>query len=460
MLDAASTAAGMACPVCRAGVLEQRVAAAGPLLCPSCSAATLEAVSKPIRRPDAMMRCPACRTGAVVGYLRSQMLVVPDPWARCDTCGADFDYHTVEDSLTLAELPQGAGHLSAQWIGQTRTRAEWAALASERADEYRCGACAAEFHACADGGLEWVARAGNPGLVPSEHRGQCRPRLAWAKIAHHLPLDAGSIACPACAAQFDEVVPGQLTLLGAPRDPFGTVAAHRGRTYPVTTWRGMGMGGALAGPGLVCPACTARLEEGGRGDEYTLVAHDPGRDPHGVGTRYGNTRLSARDWRRIAAGGVPAGEEQRLREVARREFWAAMLAGEVATSTAEDSYPGHKARDEKIVITFPAMRVRSLFGFAYPDDEGQVWLTTRQLLYQGERGHVTVSLRDTAGCEVLDMGQAADSIVEIHGRDGSTPFRFIMGHGPMQYDLEGLALQLRWDEQAFAELFEALRQKA
>jgi hypothetical protein len=52
---------------------------------------------------------------------------------------------------------------------------------------------------------------------------------------------------------------------------------------------------------------------------------------------------------------VPVIEEQRLREEAHREFWAAMLAGEVTTSTADETYPGPRASGEKVVISFEAV---------------------------------------------------------------------------------------------------------
>jgi hypothetical protein len=35
-----------------------------------------------------------------------------------------------------------------------------------------------------------------------------------------------------------------------------------------------------------------------------------------------------------------------------------------------------------------------------------------------------------------------------------------MGSGPIDYTVDGLALQLPWDERAFIELFESLRRKA
>ena len=134
-----------------------------------------------------------------------------------------------------------------------------------------------------------------------------------------------------------------------------------------------------------------------------------------------------------------------------------MLAGEVSTSAAEESFPERKDPGEKAVITFAAMQFRSRFGFIYPHDDGQVWLTTRRLVYRGGRGEVAVPLGAAADCGVLDMGPSIAPMVQIRGRDGSDLFRFSMDSGPLEFDIDGLALQLRWDEQTFVELFESLR---
>jgi serine/threonine protein kinase len=460
MVDSALSPAGMLCPVCRRAGLQQRFAASDALLCPACSSGQLEPVSTEVSRPNALMRCPACRTGAVRVYARSQMLIVPDLWARCDHCGADFDYHSQNDSLTLAELPSGPGQLAPELLGQTRTRAGWAYLSGDTADTYLCGVCHSQFRSCGPGQLEWVTRGGDARRVPPEHRGQCWSRLLWAKLAHHVPVNDGTVMCPSCDAQFDEAAPGQLTLLRASEDPFGTVAAHQGRTYPVATWRALATGSRTPSrPGLVCPSCTAQMEETGRSDRYELVSFDQARDPYGAGGRYRGRQLGTRDWRRIAAGGVPADEEPRLREEAHREFWAAMLAGEISTSPAVDTYPRARAPGEEVVTTFGAVRIRSRFGFLYGHDEGQVWLTTEQLFYQGQRGQVAVRLREAAGCLLFDTGQGG-LIVEIQDRKGSDLFRFSMGRGPLQFEVDGLALQLHWDEDAFVELFESLRRRA
>jgi len=411
-------------------------------------------------RPDSLMRCPACRVGSVVTYVRSQMLFVPDLWARCDNCGADFDYHMQTDSLTLSDLPNGPGQLNGDWVGQTRTRTEWAAMAGEDVAGATCPVCGAEFTTCDGGNLQWISRAGDPEGVPPEHRGKCRSRVAWAKVAHHIRADHGTVVCPSCDAQFDESDTAQLTLLSAPRDPHGTLARHRGRTYPAAKWRAMATGRtgtSLAG--LVCPSCASELQQTRRQDSYALTWFDGARDPYGTGHRYQNQALSSDDWRRIAAGGVPRAEEQRLRQEIHQEFWAAMRAGEVSTSSAEESFPESRSADEKIVITFPVIQVRSRFGFLYERDGGNVWLTTRRLVYEGDRDTMSLELADTQPARVLDGGQGSP-VVEIGTADRRREFRFVMGSGPIAFEVERVTLQLQWDESAFAELFQSLRGRA
>jgi hypothetical protein len=50
--------------------------------------------------------------------------------------------------------------------------------------------------------------------------------------------------------------------------------------------------------------------------------------------------------------------------------------------------------------------------------------------------------------------------VEIRGRKERALFRFSMGSGAIDFNVDGLTLQLQWDESAFIELFESLRRRA
>ena len=462
MFDTEQGATGITCPVCRSDRLEERYSASDPLLCPSCRQADLRPIDLTVAQGNVLMRCPACRTGGVVAYASSQMLFIPDLRAQCDNCGADWDYHSANDSLRLDDLPV-PGHLGQDWIGETRTRHEWAEMAGDRVDAYVCPVCDSAFETCGEGSLEWVAREGRPEAVPREHRGHCRSMGQWQRIARGASSSGGggSVFCPTCDAQFDEVSPGNLKLLDAFRDPYGTAAAHRGRTYPAATWLMLSAGGrgSLA-PGLACPVCSAYLEKVGRKDTYELAWYDSSRDPFGTGQRHGARSMPLREWQRIGAGGVPEAEHQRLREEATRELWAAMLAGEMSTSAAENSYPMTRQANEKVVMTFSALRIRSRFGFMYEQGSGQIWLTTRQLYYRGDGGDAQVALRDAGPISILDIGYGADPLVEIRRRDGREALSFSMASAPLELTVDGLALQLPWDEDAFAELFESLRRRA
>ncbi len=455
MVDSALTPTGVKCPVCRVAALRPRLATSGRDRCPACKSGRLEPARPEVLKPGALMNCPACRVGLVMWYMKQRALFVPDAWARCDNCGADFDFHMQEDSLTLAELPGGPGRLSPSSIGETRTRVEWAGMSRGSAGQYVCTYCSSEFDTCAHGKLEWAARPGRP-QVPAEHRGQCRTQLEWAKIAHNLPVSDGTTACPHCDAQFDETEPGHLTLLRASTDPYGTVARYRGRSQPVNTWR------SIAGdrrdpsrPGFVCPNCTAELQDTLRGEWYTLASYDHANDPYGAGGRYYNQQLNRRDWQRIAAGTVPASAEEQLREEARNELWEALCAGEL--SPAEQSYPRPRAVGENVVVTFGAVQIRSQLGFFYEYDGGQIWLTTERLLYYGDQSTEDIPLAETSGCELQDVMQGYGPVVTILREGWAKPFRFVMEPSTLDLVVEGMDVRLPWDESSFAELYASLR---
>ena len=464
MFDTTGAMTEVRCPVCRSARLDAQVSADDPLLCPSCSNGHLTPVDLSTSQIGAMLRCPACRTGTVVGYAATKLLI-PDLRASCNVCEADFDFHIATDSLTLEDLPTGSQFLSEDSIGETRTRAEWQAMAGGDVDAYLCDVCDAAFQTCDDGSLEWIAAAGDPDQVPRAHRGVCRSRSEWARIASRLPAGVASVVCPACAAQFDEPAAGQLTLLNVRQDPYGFAAQRLGVTHRAAVWGVLAAGRqAPGGSGVACPACTAYLQDagrsaGGRSDARRLVSFDPATDPYGIGARYDGQELSTSDWQRIAGGGLPDAEEQRLREEARRAFWNGMLAGEITTSTAKESIPVPLAAGEKAVITFAAVMVRTRFGFLYDEVDGQVWLTTRQIVFRGGREQIVVPLETSTGCELADMGQG-NLVVEINGSDGSPVLRFYMDSSPMEFQVDGLTVPVQWDERAFAELFESLRRNA
>ena len=461
MFDISAGVAEIRCPVCHDAMLQEQYPTSGPLTCPSCARGELQPVDLGAGQPGPMLHCPACKVGSVVAYIASQMLFIPDLQAECDTCYAHFDYHSTTDSLTLEDLPNGPGQLSNDWIGETRTRAEWAGLSGDVADAYLCGVCNSAFQTCADGGLEWVARDGEARRVPREHRGQCRSSSAWMRIAHRLPDDAGNVVCPNCDARFEEPRPGTLTLLAAATDPSRTFASHRGHSYPSATWVAIGAGWKPpSGKGRICPNCSAFLRSSGRGDRSTLDAYDPSIDPDGNGQRYDGQTLPDHDWKRIAAGGVPEAEDRRLREEAQRELWAAMLAGQVSTEDAKRSFPRQIEAGEEVITTFTAVVVRSRFGFYYRHDGGQGWLTSRQLLFKGNKGEIAIRLAESSACVVFDASAESEAIAEIRGHDGKDLLRLQVAEAPIELLVDGLAVSVPWNADAFAELFESLRVRA
>lgn len=471
MIDPTVAGDAVRCPVCRAADLQQRVPAAARGRCPSCGSGTPALVRTEELAPGAMLRCPACRVGVVLQYARPGTLLLPDFWAQCDTCGADFDYHLQDDSLTLAELPNGPGQLDPALRGQTLARAEWRRLSNRTEATYLCPNCAAEIDSYPangrGGGLEWVAVDRRLDRVPPHYRGRrCTP-LELSKSASGISPNDGTHACPSCQAQFDEVGPGRLTLLHAPRDPYGVVARFRGHTHPAPFWRAIATGRRdPAQPGLICPSCTAELAAY-PDDAYRLAAYDPSRDPYGVGGRYGDdrpggTRLAREDWQRLAAGVPPPDEERRLREEAARELWGVLLTGAVSVADAAGSYPDPVAGDEKVVLALPASRYRRTWASYHDIDSGTIWVTTTRLRYRGARGEVTIPLaavRDWGTERWGDRSVKEEDVVIIRRSDGVKPvaFGFRAAQQLLDVTVDGLAIRLRIDADRFVALCKALR---
>ena len=474
LVDPAAASGPIPCAVCRAADLRAQLPAAARGRCPSCRTGVPEPTQAALLVPGALLRCPACRVGAVVQYARPGTLLLPDIWAQCDTCGADFDYHLQGDRMTLADLPKGPGQLDPGLRGQTLTRGEWWRLSGRSDALYLCPNCAAEIDIFRDDGsgrvLEWVAVDGRLDRVPAAYRGRrCTP-LELDKAAVGLAPDDGSHACPNCQAQFDEPTPGHLALLRAPSDPHRVVARFGGQARDVAFWRALAAGKRdPAQPGLVCPACTAELVPYDDGT-YRLAAYDPARDPHGVGARLGGTngrngtRLAGEDWRRIAAGQPPADEARQLHNEAHREFWLALLAGEVSLADAA-TIPDSPEQGEAVILGLPAARYRRTWASYHDVDTGTLWVTTRRLRYRGGRGEVTIPLATIRDCEIARWDEKTDraqDVVTIRRSDGEKQiaFGFRASAQIVESTVDGLLLRLRIDGKHFVELCEALRRKA
>ncbi len=491
---AATTTGDLPCPVCRGAAMRDPAADTGTVPCPVCHAADLgeqmpdaarghcpscrTGIPRPVQStqlvPGTLLRCPACRVGAVVQYARPGSLLLPDIWARCDTCGADFDYHLQGDRLTLDALPGGPGQLDPALQGRTLPRSEWWRLSGRTELLYFCEHCAAEIdiHPEDERGqtLEWVAVDGQLDRVPSAYRGRrCTP-LELDKAAAGIAPDAGTHGCSHCRAQFDAVAHDELVLLRAPDDPRGIAARFGGRAYTAAFWRSLAAGKRdPARPGLICPACTAELATG-RDDSYGLVAYDPQRDPYGIGGRFGETRdrrgtyLASGDWRRLAAGQPVEAEARSLRDEADREFWLALLAGEVSLVGPRD-YPERLVDGEAVVLALATTRYRRTWVSDHPIDTGTLWVTTRHLRYRGERGDVKVPLATIRewSTERWDEGMATErDAVTLRRSDGekALTFSFRPAEQVVEATVDDLSFRVRLDADHLVTLCESLRQNA
>ncbi len=471
MIDPDVQTGAVPCPVCRAADLREQVPAIARGHCPSCRTGTPIPVQSALLVPGTLLRCPACRVGAVVQYARPGTLLLPDIWARCDTCAADFDYHIQGDRLTLDALPNGPGQLDPALRGRTLARAEWRRLSGRTELLYFCENCAAEIDVHPDDThgdtLEWVAVDGRLDRVPAAYRGRrCTP-LELDKAAAGLAPDAGTHACPACRAQFDEVDAGDLILRRAPSDPHDIMGRFGARAHTVAFWRALAVGKRQSTrPGLICPVCTAELavEDSGA---YLLVAYARSRDPYGVGARFGvtgdrgGTHLAFADWRRIAAGRPTVNETVQLKEEANREFWLAMLAGEVSLVREQD-YPGRRADGEVVVVALPVTRYWRTWVSSHAIDSGTLWVTTRRLQYRGAHGEATIPLtavRDW-GTERWDTGTPKEQdILTVRRSDGEKDTTFAIGADAqiVAATVDDLAVEVRLDAAHLTELCEALR---
>jgi hypothetical protein len=246
-------------------------------------------------------------------------------------------------------------------------------------------------------------------------------------------------------------------------------ARYGGQAHSVSFWRALAAGKRdPAQPGLICPACAAELAPSPDGS-FRLAAYDPARDPHGVGARLGGTagrsgtRLATDDWRRIAAGQPPADEARRLHEEAHREFWLALLAGEVSLVDAA-TFPGSAEPGESIILALPAARYRRTLVSYHDVDTGTLWVTTRRLHYRGGRGDATIPLASIRGwgTERWDEGSDRQRDVVTIRRSGEKQIAFGLGAAAQRVEatIDGLPLRLRLDGKRFVELCEALRRKA
>jgi serine/threonine protein kinase len=454
MIDPARSTGKIRCPICRAAGLQPRILE--PDRCPACRKANLQRVTT-----DALLRCPACVTGQIFSYTRRRTLrLTREVRARCDRCAAEFDYQVARDTLTLLALPSGSERLSTTFIGKTKPRAEWSILSGRSMETYQCGACHAEFDQYADGRRLWVSVGHELNRVPAEHRREARDPTAWARIANGLLPEQGTHHCPACEAEFEATGNANLRLLAAPHDPYGVGVAEANHSHPSSFWRAVALGKRdPAAPGLICPACTSELAECEDG-QLRLAAYDPAYDPHGVGQRFEKQCLPRSEWARLGMGAPLERDEHGLRTEAKRELWAALLAGEYGLPSAGQSFPLAPMNGETILISCGCSHLRQKQGSFYEYDAGRLWITSRRLLFHGPRWNLNLPLSKISACTLEKPGWLQEPLVAIGRWDRANPIYVRPVSGSINATLFDLSVELCWDGEHMVEMIDHLRSRA
>jgi hypothetical protein len=152
-----------------------------------------------------------------------------------------------------------------------------------------------------------------------------------------------------------------------------------------------------------------------------------------------------------------------MHEEAQREFWLALLAGEVSLVDAA-TFPDATEPGESLILELTAARYRRTLVSYHDVDTGILWVTTRRLHYRGGRGDATIPLTTIQGWGTERWDAASDKeqdVVTIR-RSGEKQIAFGLRASAqiVEATVDGLLLRLRLDGKHFVELCEALRRQA
>jgi serine/threonine protein kinase len=316
----ASGTAAYQCPACRKAQLT-RIAEQPTNLCPLCHNAQLlerqfdvnlcpvcrDGVLREQHLPVNLIFCPVCREMPVRHEERPVRFgLMVDLWWVCPHCQATWDVLN-KNRATLTEYAQDPFGMGALHKGETLSVNEWQQLSSRTDHYYECENCTSQFDALENDRLRLMHCPADPYDACDRFKGATFFRLAWARIAQDLSVDAGTHYCPHCEADFDvDATRHTLTLL-----EMGTVqpdwARSRQKTpMPFSAWAFAAAGKRSLHAGWLCPVCKTEFDE----DDgiAKLVWTSPG-SFHA----YLNRSFTWNDWQRIAAGAPTWDEEQQLR---------------------------------------------------------------------------------------------------------------------------------------------------
>ena len=152
----------------------------------------------------------------------------------------------------------------------------------------------------------------------------------------------------------------------------------------------------------------------------------------------------------LAAGHPTVEQEQRLREEAQRDLWAAVCAVEaVLHPEADRTFPERKKAGEAVLLTVPTAQVRVRQDGWYVADRGPLWITTRRLHYAGKKD-VTIPWDKVSACSVTRIGGM--NAVGITRWDREKPLYFVEAAGSLTMSLGAVSVQVPLDAAHLAEL--------
>ena len=295
------------CPLCREADLVQR-----PLVEGTCAVCHGGKLTSAVLPPQESF-CPVCHNAVMKCERRKRFGVALDLWWVCPRCKTEIDVFTGGRAklVTLGEDPHGTG---AAYVGQVLPLSEWRKLAG-RSDMYsECERCSAQFEAPDGERLKLVATPDDHYGVGGQHLGKTLPKSAWAKIAAGIPLTAGNVHCPKCAAEFDHHQSGgerTLKCLAMGANPLKWADEWLNRQLPIQTWHLAMSGKSSLHPGLRCDSCATEFDL--KGGQHQLVATTVPDLLRHIGECH-----SLEDWQRLV-NGLPSltREEQMRKEIGR-----------------------------------------------------------------------------------------------------------------------------------------------
>ena len=351
----------------------------------------------------------------------------------CPSCRAEWDIQ--QQQMTFLRSPQG---YKEGYLGHTLPLEAWARLAAGKRSAqpgllcYHCGA-------------EWDDEGEQLRLVHGGHSSDPQPRYeagATLKkqqlsfIARGKQSGKPGALCRHCSAEWDRVyseAEETAQLFGLepenPAEPQLRMVRGKqfvGEMHSLSVWHSKALGRKNPEPGPTCPACHAEW-----------LAHNGQWELIQLGTtqqRPGRSLMSVADWKRLAAGkltpgagykcgqcglelsqqsgslyrqsypspgetrsledwrylgqGLPLLEDiPSLKDEAKAQLKTAFMHGEWRISDAQKRFPRVLQDEEAVLFVLEAHSARKHEGSYVANVTGQLWFSTRRLVFDAPEGH-------------------------------------------------------------------------